>query len=536
VRTEVYINDQLIDLSDESDVTATYGNISFGELSKRKGVKSNTWNAPFSQRNKLVFESCELSSSNSVIPYRKSTIRVEIDGVIAFEGFCFVDESGDNYEVQSFAGATDFYSLINKAKLTELNLSAYSNVWNEQSIRNSWSATEGYVYAFVSYGKENDTGGANNYPVNSVISPDYLLPQIFFSTVVKAIAIDAGYNLTGDVIIDDRFKRHVIIANNFPLPITYGSTFNIATLLPDLTQSKVWLDFANIYGLQFDIDDATKEIRATYIDDLLFNEPEEWTEKVDRSERSKTKYKLDSYGQSSFLRFKSDSSTDANACSVDYAKIVLIDDTTLDPEADIYKSEFYLIQNESYPLQQDYLPTTKTFLPKKDVAFFGVWDGTINYFFADYFSTYVWRNGTYYVLLQNTTVAHEDPISSPAFWQPKLEKDLWETKSRPMYGILVVDLYSPMTVAFDTPVNVNRVIFATGLDWDTSYTRHYRVFKRIIDKTKRVERLIKLNYADINQIRFDTLKIIDNELYILEEITQFKLNHPDSTICKFIRL
>lgn len=534
MRTEVYINDLLIDLDEESTVAATYGNISFGELNKRKGVKSNSWSAPFSQRNKSVFESCELVGSFSAIPYRKNLIRVEIDGVIAFEGFCNVYESNENYEIQSYAGPADFYSIISNTKLVELDLSAYSHVWNEMSIRNSWTATSGYVYAFVSYGKE-DTGGYNKYPVRNIVQPDYLLPQIFFSTVIRAIAAYAGYEISGDVLSNDRFLKHVIVPNKFPLPITYGQTFDLALLLPDMMQSKVWLDFANIYGLQFDIDDSTKQIKCTFIDDLLFNEPEEWTEKVDNSEKQKTTYKLDAYGQLSYLKFKSDADTDANGCSIDYEAEIPIDDQTLDPEEDIYKSDFYLIQNDSYPFQK-YLPTTRTFIEKKDIAFYGVWDPTIDYFFADYFSTYVWRNGTYYVLLQNTTVAHEDPVSTPTFWQPKAEKDIWEVKSRPMYGILRIDVSSPMTVAFSEPANVNRVIFADDLAWPVSYERHYRVFRRIINRTKVTDKLIKLNYADINQLRFDKLKHIYNELYILQEVTQFKLNQPDSTICKFIRL
>lgn len=532
MRTEVYINDMLIDLADESTIAATYGNITFGELNKRKGVKSNTWSAPFSTRNKLALESCELVSSASLIPYRNNNIRVEIDGVIVFEGLCTVEEASDGYDIQSFAGAADFYTYISTTKLAELDLSAYSHIWGEAAIRNSWTATEGYIYAFVGYGKDGPlSGSGSGYPQNEIIQPDYLLPQIFFSTVIKAIAADAGYSITGSVLTDDRFLKHVIVANKFPLPITYGNTFNLSLLLPDLMQSKVWLDFANIYGLQFDINEFSKEIKCIYIDDLLFNDADDWSGKLDLSEKQKTKYKIDNYGQTSYLKFKADPDTDLTGCTQDYAKDILIDDQTMDPEADIYKSDFYLIQNNSYPFVN--LPFTKTF-NIKDGIFSGVWDAAENYNLSQITKEFVWWNGSYFLSIQDGT--NKEPGLNPTYWEAKAEKDIWEIKSRPMYGSLVTDIISPMTVAFSVPANVNRVIFATGLDWPTSYTKHYRVFSRIIDKTKSVEKLIKLNYADINQIRFDTLKQIDGELYILEEITQFKLNQPDSTICKFIRL
>ncbi len=528
MRTEVYVNDQLIDIDTDATVAATYGNITFGELNKRKGVKSNTWSSPFSQRNKLVMESCEIASSYSAIPYRKNTIRVDISGITVFEGFCIIDEAEDGYKIQSYAGASDFYSLISTRKLKELNLSAYSHIWGEASIRNSWTRVDGYIYAYVNYGKEPfyDTQG---WPQNHSVQPDYMLPQIFFSTVVKAIATDAGYNLTGAVLTDDRFLKHVIIANKFPITINYGGVFDLSTLLPDLTQSKVWLDFANIYGLQFDIDDGKKEIRCTYIDDLLFNETEEWTDKVDKSEKRKTNYAMSGYGQSNYLRFKSDPDTDQNGCPQDYSYNAEIDNETLDAEADIYKSDFYLIQNPDYPSSVR-LPFTRTFNIKNG-SYLGIWDPAYNYFKE---GLYVWRSGTYYVSLQAGT--NKMPGVETSYWEPKPEKDIWEIKSRAMYGMLTVDIESPLMVAFGTPVNVNRVVKADGLDWTTSYEKHYKVFNRIIDHTKIADILIKLNYADVNQISFDRLKTIDGELYVLEEVTQFKLNKPDSTICKFIRL
>lgn len=530
--TEVYINDQLIDLSEEATITATYGNITFGELNKRKGIKTNTFSAPFSQRNVAVMESCDLSSSVSTVPYRYNTMRVEISGVIVFNGFCTIDEADEEYQIQSYAGPSDFYSFIGTRKLADLDLSAYTHSWNEDSIRNSWNNVDGYVYAFVNYSKD-DSFGPGDYPPNHLISPDYILPQIFFSTIVKSIAIDAGYTLTGNVLSDDRFTKHVIIANKFPLPMTYGSAVNLSLLMPDVLQSKVWLDFANIYGLQFNVDDTIKEIRCDFIDDLLFNDVDDWTDKVDMSEKTKITFKLDNYGQLSYFRFKSDPDTDPNGCHQDYDYSVAIDDFTMDTSADVYKSEFYLAQNRFYPVSD--LPAfTMTFNQKNGSSFYGVWDPAKSYFFLDYAASYVWRNGTYYQLLQDST--NNDPLSSSAYWGPKLEKDIWDMKSRAMYGILKIDLSSPMVIAFTTPANVNRVIFANGLDWNTTYNRHYRVFNRIIQRTKRMEMLIKLNYADINQIDFTKLKSIDGELYVLEEITQFKLNKPDSTICKFIRL
>jgi len=533
MNTEVYINDNLIDIDDDETIVATYGNITFGELNKRKGIKSNTFTAPFSQRNKMALESCELPNSDSMIPYRKNIFRVDISGVTVFEGFCVIEGAEDGYNIQSFAGASDFYSVISQSKLSVLDLSAYDHVWGETAIRNSWNRTDGYIYAYAEYGK-HDLPSDGFYPFIRTIPPDYLMPQIFFHTVIKAIAAYMGYAISGAVLQDERFLKHLILVNKFPLPISYGGTFSLSALLPDVAQSKVWLDFANIYGQQFEIDDVENEIRCTYIDDILFNDPEDWSSKIDMSENRVVKYSIDNYGQSSYLKFKSDSSTDTNSADIDYSKGIPIDDNTLDPEADVYKSEFYLIQNERFPLTG--IPGTKTFIIKKDSAYGGVWNSVNGYAVGPGIKLYVWRNGSYYLALQNPVPAGKDPIIETSYWSPIAEKDIWETKYRPMYGVLKIDPASPMTVAFSTPRNVNRVVVADGLEWSKTYQSNYRVFDRIIKKTKSVELLVKLNYADVHQIRFDTAKIIDRELYVLEEVTQFKLNKPDSTICKFIRL
>jgi hypothetical protein len=106
-----------------------------------------------------------------------------------------------------------------------------------------------------------------------------------------------------------------------------------------------------------------------------------------------------------------------------------------------------------------------------------------------------------------------------------------------MYGFLSVDPSSLVNVNFPDGVQqITRIVTTESLDWTNSYNLHYRVFDRIKNKTKRLKLLVKLSYSDINQLDFTKAKKIDNELFILEDVTQFKLNRKDSTICNFIRL
>lgn len=525
--TEVYINDKLIDISDEETVAASYGNISFGEFQKRKGVKTNTWTAPFSPRNKDVLESCEVVGSYSLIPYRKSTIRVDIHGVTVFEGFCTITEAKEVYKIQAFAGASDFYNLINGRKLTALDLSEFTHFWGETNQRGSWNNTKGFIYAYVYDGRTFQTEvGSGVFETN--LPPEFFLPHIFFHSVIRQIATDAGYQLTGNVLTNERFLKHIILCNKFPMPVIYGGEIILQKLLPDLSQSKLWLDFANIYGLQFDVDDVNKIIRCDYIDDLIFNEPDEWTDKVDRSEKFEKKYSL-GFGQKSYLRFATD-----DVCTLDYAKEIIIDDTTLDEEIDVYKSQFFLIQFIAPGFFANGVSGSFTFTIKSGSLFRGSWDVATIYSNTSDVKQFIWHNGTYYVTTADST-GEEPPNAS--FWKVVAEKDIWDTKSRPMYGHLVTEPFSPVSVIFPGgQEQVTKVISNIKLDWTNSYSLHYKVFNRIIDRTKKVEGLIKLSYADVNQLNFTKLKRIDNELYLLEEVKQFKMNRKDSTFCDMIRL
>lgn len=523
--TEVYINDILAELEDEEVITASYGNITFGTLGKRKGVKSNTWKLPFSQQNKLIYEGSEVQGSYSTKPYRKGTVRVEIEGVIVFEGWCVLNEAKESYEVQSFGGASDFYSVVTNSKLRDLDLSEFNHVWNESNIRNSWANIEGYTYAFVEYGK--------NWPSFYNFDASYLLPQIFFHTVVKQIATDAGYTLQGEVLTNPRFLTHVIIPNVFPVPIMYGGNFVLSALLPDLLQSKVWLDFANIYGLQFDINDLTGEIYANYIDDILFNESEEWTERIDYSEKPRIKYRIDNTFQTSYLKYKADTFNPAKASGdayQDYAKSIIIDDENLPLSGDVYKSEFYLIQEAIDSNFPDNTFTTDTYSLKGNF-FYGIWrvgDGYVT-------NGIVFYQGTYYEAQQNST--GESPPSNTDFWKPIKESDNWDIKLRPMYGRVITDVGSTKIVEFATTTQqVTRIITNFQMDWDYTFEQHYRLFERIIQRTKAVESLVKLRYADVNQLDFTKAKRIDNELYVLEEVKQFKLNRNESTLVDLIRI
>jgi len=109
---ELYFNDQLADFDQEDVIAGSYALNRLGEIKNRQGYITNTYNLPFSNPNKQIFENAELPNNYSTVPYTLMRHRAVIEGVEVFNGFAKIELSSDHYEVTGFAGNTDFFSLI----------------------------------------------------------------------------------------------------------------------------------------------------------------------------------------------------------------------------------------------------------------------------------------------------------------------------------------------------------------------------------------------------------------------------------------
>lgn len=521
--TEIYLNGELADFEEEETIVSSYGNISFGEFSKKKGVKTNTYKLPLTNRNKLIIENAEIVNNASTLPYRFFNIVIFVYGIEVFSGYAAIRSAKDSYEVQSFAGVSTFYNTISKKKITELDLSDFNHTYDLASIQSSWNNTDGYIYGYVWYG-----GFLNN----GLIPPQYLKPQVFFHTVVKKIMTEAGYEVRGKVLEDDRFLRHVIVFSKFPASFDFLDTINLASTLPDVLQSKIILDFLNIYGVMLDVDQDEMIITCDYIDDIIFNDYIDWGHKIDNSEFPEVKYDL-GYAQKNYFKFKIDDvMTDA------WEKEVLIDNETLDSEGPIYTSDFF---NVNYYLNpSDITITSKptgSLTGKGELPTVQVYEETRAWSVGQK----VFHNGEYYIAiqLQNDLEDPKPPHLNGDYWTRMEESDVFTYKIKNMYGVVMLNPSSNVEI-LSSPSNipVTRLITGDELDWEISYTRHYRMFDRIIKSTKVVEILMKLTQADINQLDFSRPYWFEsyNGFFALEEVIQYNLSDPQSTMCRFIRI
>lgn len=530
--TEVFINGKLADIEGKEIITSSYGNLSFNNLSTRKGVKTNNFKIPITNNNKIIFESSELPSSASDIPYRYSVVQVVVDGYEVFTGFGDLEETQDYYEMICASGLSNFYAIIKEKLLTELDLSEFDHEYNQLNIQGSWSRTEGYNYAYCGYGQWN-----LYYLSGTYFPPSYLKPHIFFHTVIRTIVKDAGYTLEGDDVLSNlRLRNHMILYNNFPTALEYGELFQLSSTLPaGIKQSSLFLDFLNIYGVMLDVNEYDKIITATFIDDIIYNPPTDWSNKIDDSEKVRVKNSFD-YGQSNKISFKTDDDYVG-----DLSTTVPIDNTKLPLTGTLYSSGFYAFvdnQDES-DIIGSINDNTKTFVLRDPTnRFMEQWNDSIAAFY--FAGQKVYDEGTYYeaIIDNGNSPSPSKPNANPDKWKVVSEKDIWNTKTRPMYGYLDFN-DSYFTVQWISTIQlVPKMITGRNMNWAYSITNHYEVFRRVIDKTKIIEHLFKLTYADINQLDLTRPVWLDryNNLFIIDEVEQFKLNEIDSTNVRLIRL
>jgi hypothetical protein len=526
--TEVFFNGLKADVEDSEVIAATYGSISFGEFNKKKGVRTNSFKLPITNRNKEIFENPDIVQNDSDVPYIFLDWEVRIFGITVISGFAYITEAEDFFEVQTVNGISDFYATITAKKLNELDLSEYNHLWNRPNIEASWTNTDGYVYAHVQYGLAWE---------NRRIHPKFILPQIYFHTIVKKIVNEAGFKIDGKVLEDTRFLNHVIVYNQWPIKATFDGPITLNDGLPDVSQSKVILDFMNIYGLMASINNDDMIITFNYIDDIIFNKPIDWSRKIDETDKPKRTFTLD-YFIDSKLSFKTD---DQQTNGREY--VIAINDETLEKEGFIYESAFYVADVSFYligsnPAYPD--STTSSTTVKEGIGqFVSIYDSDIIYGLP----SQTIHQGNWFKAVQPSGVPGGNPAVTPGtdetYWKLAKESEIMSYKSRPMYGVIENVLSWPFTIGFSSEdVPVTKVIQGELLDWQESYRRHFRVFDMIIRKTKVVELLLKLNYSDINQLDFTSPYWFDrfDSLFLLEEVKDYKLNEIDSTVCRFIRL
>jgi hypothetical protein len=224
IRTEIYIENQLIDLLQDIGTNFTYSIDDVNDFGSRNTSFSRTIAIPATSRNNKILGfafdlgtsteyNAELPNVNAnFTPAQSAKCEVFIDKIQIFKGVIRILEIVSNngtteYQCAVFGELGGFITELGNKRLEDLDFSEYNHTWNVTSIQNSWNTINGsgYYYPLIDYG--NVSSNKDDFSVSA------FRPALYVKEYIEKIFEGTTYSLNCDFFNTDFFKK-LIIPNN----------------------------------------------------------------------------------------------------------------------------------------------------------------------------------------------------------------------------------------------------------------------------------------------------------------------------------
>ncbi len=209
---ELYINDKLLELSDNTPIGISFSANNIGELQNRNSSFSNTIKVPITQNNKVALELSHLINSATKIPYTKLSATYIENGVEIVSNGTAVISSVENgyYNLSITSGNSDLNTLLGDTTVGQL-YGDESITWTLNNVVNSNDKSKHYIYPLIDWISDNDTFLATNYNANI----NHMLPCLLHSSIFKKIESFIKYSFTGSHITSDAHLNGLLTPNEF---------------------------------------------------------------------------------------------------------------------------------------------------------------------------------------------------------------------------------------------------------------------------------------------------------------------------------
>lgn len=224
IRTEIYIEDQIIDLLQDISTDFTYAIDDVRDFGSRNTSFSRTISIPATAKNnKILGFAFELGMSHehnmdlpnvntNFTPSQAAKCEVYIDKIQIFKGVIRILEIVINkgvieYQCAVFGELGGFITELGNKRLEDLDFSEYNHTWNVTTIQNSWNTINGsgYYYPLVDYGDVSTS--KDDFHVST------FRPALYVKEYIEKIFEGTSYTLNCDFFNTDFFKK-LIIPNN----------------------------------------------------------------------------------------------------------------------------------------------------------------------------------------------------------------------------------------------------------------------------------------------------------------------------------
>lgn len=191
---ELYINDKIIDLPEESEqIGLEYAIMSIEDIGGRTGAKSYEYSVPKTDINlQAIGFNTELPNT-SKFPYTRLNARAYEDGVDLNIRFAELTSINETINFRLYGTNSDFYSLVKDLKLTDLDLSDLNHFWDDQTMKIGLLKNTGYQYPIIEYKSKPDDD--TDKPIKSYD----MYPSLFYEEILQRFCAQIGYQLSNDV-------------------------------------------------------------------------------------------------------------------------------------------------------------------------------------------------------------------------------------------------------------------------------------------------------------------------------------------------
>jgi hypothetical protein len=260
ISTEIYIENQRLDLTKDLSTEFTYNIDDIKEFASRETNFSKTIILPGNAvNNKLFGHIFEFGSANETdenqpnVGYNFNASKaaacvIFIDKVQVFKGILrileiVIDNGMIEYECAVFGELGGFINELGNKKIEELDFSAYDHDWTLANITGSWDSVQGsgYYYPLIDYGKVS-SNDKQDWDVKAY------RPALYVREYMQKIIADTGYTYESAFFNSAVFRRLIIPHNQKTLTKT-TSNFNVATRTTpyEITSSRV-IPFETVTG------------------------------------------------------------------------------------------------------------------------------------------------------------------------------------------------------------------------------------------------------------------------------------------------
>lgn len=272
--------------------------------------------------------------------------------------------------------------------------------------------------------------------------------------------------------------------------VDFNTGIDVAFNLPKMNQADLLKAILQKFGAIIQVNNSTKEIQIRQFSEIVDNIPNayDWSDKLDETEKTELAFKFDKYSQINNCTYKDDESV-LKPEGTDYE--LLINNKNLNGEGDLFKSPFAASQ------QVDRLEDLSIVQIKKYTA--GVLSG---------------KTQPRIIYIRKVDLTDGDLTYSDGV------------------GTVVTGTSIPLTHFILEGQSFN-------LGWeDNLIPEQSSEIEDVLQNTKVIKELIRLNSSDINQLDlFRPVWLEKHGCYFyISEVSQYKMNKVESTIVELVKL